>query len=56
MIIGLATGIQKYKLDRRISGVVGDGSWVEWFPGKYRPDTKQYIPVPSAPEPDPEVA
>ena len=54
IIIGLFTGIQKYRMDRKIVRIIDSGEWVEWFPGKYRPDTQEYIPVPGSPEPEPE--
>jgi hypothetical protein len=54
MIIGLVTGIQKYKLDRRVISAYRDGSWLQAFPGNYNPDTGQYAAAPKAdPQPEP---
>jgi hypothetical protein len=54
MLIGLFTGIKKYKIDRRVIRAVRDGSWLQAFPGNYNPDTKQYVTVPrSDPQPEP---
>jgi hypothetical protein len=42
MLIGLFTGFQKYKLDRKVIGIYNEG-WTKLFPGKYVPDIR-YIP------------
>jgi hypothetical protein len=44
MIIGLFTGFQKYKIDRRVIRAYRDSSWLQMFPGQFNPETQQYIP------------
>jgi hypothetical protein len=43
MLIGLVTGFQKYKIDRRVIKAYREKTWLQMFPSNFNPETQQYI-------------